>query len=266
MAETPLRLDSITDVLPPHAGGVAVSGSHGGLYPAAVASGAGLRAVMFNDAGIGLDRAGIAGLTTLERVGMAAAAAACMSCRIGSADDMMVSGIVSEANRIARRLGVEPGIRVPEALRCMADAPQPRDRLPPHPEARRSLALKPAGPEVILVDSASLVREEDAGAIVVTGSHGGLIGGAPARALKADARVAVFNDAGGGKDDVGYGRLPALDARGIAAVVVFHDTARIGDAASTLRTGVISRANGAATRLGAREGMPLLAWLETFDS
>jgi predicted esterase YcpF (UPF0227 family) len=47
----PTLLDSITDIAARDAGRVAVSGSHGGLYPASVASRGGLRAVIFNDAG-----------------------------------------------------------------------------------------------------------------------------------------------------------------------------------------------------------------------
>jgi hypothetical protein len=42
---------------------------------------------------------------------------------------------------------------------------------------------------------------------------------------------------------------------------VAHDTARIGDAASTWATGVISHANAAAAALGAVRGKRLRDWL-----
>ena len=255
-------LDSITDAGPPHAGLIAVSGSHGGLYPAAVASGAGLRAVLFNDAGIGREQAGVAGVMALDRVGMAAAAADGRSCKIGSAEDMLGSGHISVVNRTARGIGVTQGMSLLEALKRLGDAPSPSACLPAVAEARQRIRLTPGGLELLLVDSASLVRPEDAEALIVTGSHGGLIGGDKARALKAPARLAVFNDAGGGKDDVGFGRLPALDDRGIAAVTVAHESARIGDAESTLLTGVISRANITARHQGARGGLLLKAWLK----
>jgi hypothetical protein len=107
---------------------------------------------------------------------------------------------------------------------------------------------------VILVDSASLVTEEDVGTIIITGSHGGLIGGDPKKALRVDGFAAIFNDAGIGKDDAGIARLPALDDRGIAAFTVAASSARIGDARSTLNDGIVSRVNKTAAALGARVG------------
>ena len=255
-------LDSITDAGPSARGHVVASGSHGGIYPAAVASHAGIRAVAFNDAGIGFQDAGIAGVMALEAVGMVAIAASCMTCRIGDAGDLAGNGMVSAANGIARDLGIRPGIRVEAALDLMMGAPPPRGTLPRVAEARRRHRLD-NGTELELLDSASLVGTDDAGRIVITGSHGALIGGDPARALKADARVAVFNDAGEGLDDIGFTRLPALQARGIAAVTVSAGSARIGDAASALETGVISHINWLAGDLGAAPGMRLDEWLRT---
>ena len=113
------------------------------------------------------------------------------------------------------------------------------------------------------MDSASLVTDDDAGKILITGSHGALIGGDPKRAIKAAARIAIFNDAGFGADDIGITRLSALEAQGIAAVTVSADTARIGDAASALETGVISACNQAAKGLGARTGNRLVDWLSS---
>ncbi len=112
----------------------------------------------------------------------------------------------------------------------------------------------------MLVDSAALVVPEDAGQVVVTGSHGALFGNDPRNALKADAALALFNDAGGGK---GTSRLPALQARGIAAATVAAASARIGDAQSTWADGVISAANEWAEALGAGPGeraRNLVAW------
>ena len=253
------RLGSITDVTADMAGGVAVCGSHGGRYPATLASRAGLRAVIFNDAGIGYEEAGVAGVMALGATGMAAAAADCMTCRIGSAEDMLESGVISTANAPARSLGVEPGLPVAEAARLLASAEQPHSRLDPIAESRFEHRLD--GVAVLCVDSASLVTPDDRDRLIVTGSHGGLIGGDPARALKARARLAVFNDAGIGKDEAGTTRLPALDRVGIAAVTISHLSARIGDAQSALRTGRMSRGNRAASRLGLRAGTVLKAAL-----
>jgi hypothetical protein len=263
MNTAPVSLfDSITDLMPEHAGAVAISGSHGGLYPASVASRGGLRGVIFNDAGIGMERAGVAGVEVLAGVGMAAAAVDAMSCDIGSAADMRAHGRISVVNAVAGALGVSPGMTVARAASLLAGAAPPRDMMAEVAEARQTRRLK-SGLMVTLLDSASLVGPQDAGGVVITGSHGGLIGGDPARALKAAARIAVFNDAGLGKNGIGTTRLPALETRGIAAVTVGHDTARIGDAASALETGVISAVNGPAADMGAGVGRALGDWLET---
>jgi hypothetical protein len=74
-------------------------------------------------------------------------------------------------------------------------------------------------------------------------------------ALKVDALLAVYNDAGIGIDDAGIGRLPALDDRGIAAATVAADSARIGDGVSTYTEGVLSMVNETAAMLGGRAGM-----------
>jgi hypothetical protein len=66
---------------------------------------------------------------------------------------------------------------------------------------------------------------------------------------------ALYNDAGVGKDEAGISRLPALDARGIAAATVSATSARIGDARSTYEDGIISHVNRRATRLGLNEGI-----------
>jgi hypothetical protein len=175
---------------------------------------------------------------------------------------MLANGRISVVNAPAESLGVLPGMPVAEAADLLAGATTPRGTMAAVPEARQTRTLRP-GLVVTLVDSASLVGPRDAGQVVITGSHGGLIGGDPRRALKAPARIAVFNDAGVGRNGIGITRLPALEAQGIAAVTVGHDTARIGDAASALETGEISAVNHAAVASGARVGLALRDWLET---
>lgn len=251
-------LDSITDATGAAAGKIVVSGSHGGLYPAAVASTAGARAVLFNDAGIGLEQAGVAGVLALADVGMAAAAVDCNSCHIGSAKDTFERGVISTVNDLAAGLGLRVGMPVGVAVGLLAGASQPHNQMKPFSESRQIAFL---GVAVELLDSASLVGPADAGKIVITGSHGGLIGGDPTRAIKAAVQIAVFNDAGFGADNIGTTRLPALQAQGIAALTVDCNTARIGDAKSALKTGVISALNPAAQKRGAAKGMLLADWL-----
>ena len=258
--EEVLRLGSITDAREAHRGGVAICGSHGGLYAAMLASRAGLRAVILNDAGRGLDEAGAAGVTALAQVGMAAAAIDARSARIGDARDMAARGVISVANAVAEALGVVPGMAAAEAARARAQAPTPTGELPAMEEARRIVRI--GATEVLLIDSASLLRAEDAGGVVIAGSHGALIGGDPSRATKAPMRLAVFHDAGIGADEAGVSRLTALEGQGRAAAAVAAATARIGDAASLLETGMLRRVNGPAAAMGLVEGTALRAALE----
>jgi hypothetical protein len=238
-------------------GRVVVSGSHGGSYAGLLAVAAGVRGILLNDAGIGRARAGIAGLERCEGAGIPAAALDHTSCRIGNAEDAYHNGIVSHTNGAAAALGVSPGMSAAEAADRLAAAPDPVAEPPvPGPEHRRVDTRE--GWRIAICDSASLIRPgEDDGAIVITASHGGLVGDDPASAGRADAAFFAFNDAGIGKDEAGVSRLPVLQARGIPAVCVDCNSARIGEGDSTLEDGIISRFNAAAAALGAREGLPL---------
>jgi hypothetical protein len=132
---------------------------------------------------------------------------------------------------------------------------------PAYREGRHVVVDEPGKPRVICMDSASMVEPEDAGQIVLAGSHGAMLASMPQLVLQVDALAALFNDAGIGIDDAGVTRLPALDQRGIAAATVEAMTARIGDGLSTYRDGVLSRVNEAARRRGARPGMPAREWI-----
>ena len=115
------------------------------------------------------------------------------------------------------------------------------------------------GERVIAMDSITMVMPEDAGAIVVSGSHGGASSGA--FALEVPLKAAFFNDAGIGKDDAGIVALEMLQAAGVAAGTVSHSSARIGDARDCWESGVISRCNAAARAFGIEPGTKLRAAL-----
>jgi len=110
------------------AGSVIVSGSHGGVSAASFVVDHPHRplVVFFNDAGIGKDRAGIAGLSMLEAIGVAGCAYSHHSARIGEAADGWAHGVISHLNDTARGLGIQPGDRVEAvvaALLARARAP-----------------------------------------------------------------------------------------------------------------------------------------------
>lgn len=246
--------DSITRVGEAEAAGaVVVNASHGGIYAAYLAAKLGVRAAIFNDAGVGCDDAGVGGLAYLEALGIPAATVGHMTARIGDGADMLARGVITYANALALALGCRPGIACRDAAAALQQA-QPAHRAPP-PALEGAVLLESQTPQVWALDSASLVAPEHRDAIVLTGSHGGLLGGRPETALKYDVRAAFYNDAGIGIDEAGVSRLPALDARGIPAATVSATSARIGDARSTYEDGILSRVNAHAAALGLAPGM-----------
>ncbi len=251
--------DSITRVGAASAGAVIVNASHGGVYAAYLAAKLHAVAAIFNDASVGRDRAGIAGIDYLQDFDVAAATVGHETARIGDVADMMASGIITYANRAAASLGVMLGQSCRDAAACLQQA-KPADRAPPD-ALEAAFLLSSDAPSVWALDSASLVLPEHKTSVVLTGSHGGLLGGRPDTALKYDVLGALYNDAGIGKDEAGTSRLPVLDARGIAAATVSAASARIGDARSTYEDGIISRVNARAAALGLHAGISARAFV-----
>lgn len=252
--------DSVTKLAPADAGLVIVAASHGGIYPAYLAASGRCRGVILNDAGRGKDDAGIASLAYLDRLGIPAAVIGHDTARIGDGADMMRRGIISATNDAAYRLGCRVGQGCAEAAEAMTKAEIPQVDPPPYSESR---VLLRDGPVLVWgLDSNSLVAPTDRGTIVVTGSHGGLLGGRPETAIRVDALAAIYHDAGIGIDEAGISRLPALDARGIAGATVAGDSARIGDARSVWETGRLSHVNGLAASWGAVPGMSVPAFAD----
>jgi hypothetical protein len=119
-----LRLvDSITELGPEDADCVAVSGSHGGLSSARYALAARPWLSVFNDAGVGKDRAGIAGLRLLQEAGLAALAVAHESACIGQADSTLRDGVVSHLNEAALALDFVSGKPLKAQLVAWVDWP-----------------------------------------------------------------------------------------------------------------------------------------------
>jgi hypothetical protein len=117
-----ILMDSITKATPDDRGAVVVSASHGGTSSGEFALDVPLKAVFFNDAGVGKDDAGIAALDMLQAKGVAAATIAHTSGRIGDSRDMWDHGEISYANAAARALGLEPGRKVRDAVTALISA------------------------------------------------------------------------------------------------------------------------------------------------
>ena len=249
-------LDSVTHMDASHHGSVAFCGSHGGIYAAYYAAAKGVAAIILNDAGIGRERAGVAGLELLEKLGVPAAAIAHTSARIGEGKDGVERGVLSTVNAKAALLGLKAGQPCAEALALLAAA-KPGPSPKPEPLEELRFELKEAGRggvKVVVIDSMSLVKPEDDGHVIVAASHGGALGGRPEMAIKYPVFAAICNDADRGMDNAGTTRLPALDARGIAGACVSAFSARIGDGRSTWEDGFISIVNETAKRHGGMIG------------
>lgn len=103
---------------------------------------------------------------------------------------------------------------------------------------------------VLLLDSITEIRPEDAGHVVVAGSHGG--GSAVRYALAVPLLGCFFNDAGIGKDQAGISGLSLLACPTLA---YSHASARIGDAADGWQSGIVTALNGDAEAAGLKTGM-----------
>ncbi len=108
---------------------------------------------------------------------------------------------------------------------------------------------------VLLLDSITWVGAEDAGAIVVSGSHGGRSAGE--YAVLFPLALCCLNDAGVGKDRAGIVALDMLQERGVPGVAFSHDSARIGEAREAWEHGVVAHVNPEAAALGLRAGVRL---------
>jgi hypothetical protein len=102
-----------------------------------------------------------------------------------------------------------------------------------------------------------LINAEHAGAVIVTGSHGGLSAAHFVTVLQQKPFAVAFNDAGGGKDDAGRVALQALQSVGVLAVTYAHTSARIGEAQDGLDNGVVSALNGLALAQGLQMGLSI---------
>lgn len=114
--------DSATSITKENKNDIVVNGSHCGanIAPDYMLPG-GARGTIGNDAGIGLENAGIASLKTLEEHGIPAAAVAAMSAEIGVGQSTYNEGVISTVNEVAKKMGVTVGMPAKEAADKMLD-------------------------------------------------------------------------------------------------------------------------------------------------
>jgi len=108
--------DSITFLSETNAGDIVVCGSHGGVSAGHYAQKHAVRAVFFNDAGIGKNNAGTKSLETLSDAGILACTVNCFSAEIFNGHDALENGILSVCNALAKSKGIHEKMSVKDAL------------------------------------------------------------------------------------------------------------------------------------------------------
>jgi hypothetical protein len=111
--------DSITFLNEHNAGDIVVCGSHGGLSAGHYAQKHRLKAVFFNDAGIGKNNAGIKSLDSLSDAGILACTVDCMSAEIFNGHDTLENGIITVCNQLAKSRNISAKMTVKEALKLI---------------------------------------------------------------------------------------------------------------------------------------------------
>lgn len=234
----------------PHLDDVAVGASFAGAPTAAMAMRPGVKAWIAHEGGPGKDEAGVSGLALAQRFAIPAAAVATMTAAL-SRGTTLITGTISRANEAARALGVRPGQAGGEAARLMLTAPRGRACALEGivDEAIHEVEVGRQG-RIYAVWSFSRVKGEHSNDVFCVASHGGKV--MAEYALRVRPRGVIANDAGRGLDDSGTDGLKLLN---MPAACVSADSARIGDALSTYRDGIVSAVNPTAAAVGVQIGM-----------
>ena len=107
--------NSATSLTPDNKNDIVVDGSHCGANVADYVLQGGARGMIGNDAGIGLESAGIAALKILDEHRIPAAAVASISAEIGVGQSTYDEGVISTVNEVAKKMGVTAGTTAKEA-------------------------------------------------------------------------------------------------------------------------------------------------------
>ena len=103
-------VDSVSGLCAEHENLWIFCGSHGGTNAAQHALTFNIAGIVFNDAGVGKDNAGVAGLLLCDQQSVPAACVDCHTARIGEGRETFQNGVVSKANKHAQSLGIGEGI------------------------------------------------------------------------------------------------------------------------------------------------------------
>lgn len=118
-------MDSIAFANRTHAGDVIVTGSHGGTSAGEYAAHFGVSVAVCNDAGIGKNGAGLAGLKAVADDGIIGIAVSHLTARIGDGLDTWSSGVISYVNAAGEHAGVHVGVPVRDQILALVHRREP---------------------------------------------------------------------------------------------------------------------------------------------
>jgi len=271
LPEAVILLDSLGDLLPNNTSPVLVCASHcgdNGTFARKLKN-CHVKAVFLNNAGIGKNQAGISGLSHYEAEGILACAVDNFSAEIGVARDTWESGIISHTNTQAEVLGIEIGDSVKKAVAKISSIINLPSSSPKYLHAdsivdkkkknsskvdlKKQIQTQIDGVSITVTDSITFLNENNAGDIVVCGSHGGMSAGHYAQ--KHHLQAVFFNDAGIGKNNAGVKSLESLNEAGILACTVDCMSAEIFNGQDVLDNGIITVCNQLAKNRNINEKM-----------
>ncbi len=264
-------LDSLGDLQSDNSCPILVCGSHcgGSRDLARHVKSCHVKAVFLNNAGVGKNQAGIRGLTHYEAENILACAVDHNSAEIGIARDTWESGIISHTSIQAEKAGIHVGDTVKEAvskishivghpsstpiLHSSDNLTEVKEESSGKVDLKKQTQIQIDGINITVTDSITFLNENNAGQIVVCGSHGGLSAGEYAQ--KHHVKAVFFNDAGIGKNNAGIKSLEPLNHAGIIACTVNCMSAEIFNGHDVLENGIISVCNQLAKARNIGEGM-----------
>ena len=264
--ENVVLLDSLGDIHTDNIYPILVCGSHcgdNGTFARKLKNCA-VQAVFLNNAGIGKNNAGISGLGFYDAANIMACAVSHNSAEIGVSQDTWENGIITHLSLQAEAAGIQKGDSVQEAVAKISKLTTQRESefenaIPASATENQPAALKKYtqtqinGVSITVVDSITFQGADNAGDILVCGSHGGVSAGHYAEKLQ--LKAAFFNDAGIGKNNAGIKSLDSLSDLGILACTVDCMSAEIFNAEDALENGIISVCNQLAKDKNICEGM-----------
>jgi len=114
--------DSATSISEGNKNDVFICASHCGVNVGQYAAQANVKGLIGNDAGKGLEDAGVAGLKVIDEKSIPGAAVSAMTAEIGIGPTTYETGIISTVNKAAQKIGVKSGMTAKEAAEVMLQA------------------------------------------------------------------------------------------------------------------------------------------------